>query len=52
MAEAFKDQGGAATMNPSRFERWIASNMDMQAGSQSNKPAPSIDPRATKGDSL
>ena len=27
-------------------------DMDMQAGSQSNKPAPSIDPRATKGDSL
>ena len=27
MAEAFKDQGGAATMNPSRFERWIASKV-------------------------
>jgi len=27
-------------------------DMDMQAGSQSNKPTPSIDPRATKGDSL
>ena len=27
-------------------------DMDMQTGSQSNKPTSSIDPRATKGDSL
>ena len=27
MAEKFKEQGGAATMNPSRLERWLTSKV-------------------------
>jgi hypothetical protein len=27
MAEQFKEQGGAATMNPSRFLRWLTSRI-------------------------
>ena len=27
MADQFKEQGGAATMNPSRFGRWLTSKV-------------------------